>query len=87
MLIKRKTIRLIRLIRGLLSKMSFDPAIHLTDGFRREIPKQEHTMKRLSWQIWLDYMEHLNKSSPCLFSLALRTNPFNRSASLIVRES
>jgi hypothetical protein len=35
---------------------------------------------------WLDYMEHLKSSYPYLFSLALRTNPFNRNASPIVRE-
>jgi len=34
---------------------------------------------------WLEYMRHLKNSYPYLFSLALRTNPFNRSASPIVR--
>jgi hypothetical protein len=33
---------------------------------------------------WLDYMEHLHASYPYLFSLAMRTNPFDRSASPIV---
>lgn len=36
-------------------------------------------------QQWLDYMEHLKGSYPYLFSLALRTNPFNRSASPVVQ--
>ena len=35
---------------------------------------------------WLGYMEHLKGSYPYLFSLALRTNPFNRTASPVVRE-
>jgi hypothetical protein len=35
---------------------------------------------------WLGYMEHLKSSYPYLFSLALRTNPFNRTASPVVRE-
>jgi hypothetical protein len=35
---------------------------------------------------WLGYMEHLKGSYPYLFSLALRTNPFNRIASPVVRE-
>ena len=35
---------------------------------------------------WLGYMEHLKSSYPYLFSLALRTNPFNRIASPVVRE-
>ncbi len=34
---------------------------------------------------WLDYMEHLKGSYPYLFSLALRMNPFNRSASPVVQ--
>jgi len=35
---------------------------------------------------WLDYMKYLKKNYPFLFSLALRTNPFDRSASIIVTE-
>ena len=34
---------------------------------------------------WLGYMEHLKGSYPYLYSLALRTNPFNRVASPVVR--
>lgn len=33
---------------------------------------------------WLDYMHHLKRNYPYLFSLAIRTNPFNPSASVIV---
>jgi hypothetical protein len=33
---------------------------------------------------WLEYMKHLKDSYPFLFSLALRTNPFNLSASPVV---
>ncbi len=33
---------------------------------------------------WLDYMHHLKRHYPYLFSLAVRTNPFNPSASPIV---
>ncbi len=35
---------------------------------------------------WLKYMEHLKKRYPYLFSLALRTNPFDKTASPIVTE-
>jgi len=35
---------------------------------------------------WLDYMEHLNKDYPYLFSLAIRTNPFNPEVSIEVTE-
>lgn len=34
---------------------------------------------------WLAYMGHLRESYPYLFSLAARTNPFDRNASPIVR--
>jgi hypothetical protein len=33
---------------------------------------------------WLDYMKHLKTSYPYLFSLAMRTNPFDKAASPIV---
>ena len=33
---------------------------------------------------WINYMMHLKKSYPYLFSLALRTSPFNRNASALV---
>jgi hypothetical protein len=35
---------------------------------------------------WLKYMEYLKIHYPYLFSLAIRKNPFDRSASVIVRE-
>jgi len=34
---------------------------------------------------WLVYMKHLKKKYPYLFSLAMRTNPFDTNASVIVR--
>jgi len=34
---------------------------------------------------WLDYLAHLKDHYPFLFSLALRTNPFNPEASAVVR--
>ncbi|MFH1624303.1 MAG: potassium channel family protein [Pseudomonadota bacterium] len=33
---------------------------------------------------WLDYMKHLKDNYPYLFSLAMRTNPFDRDASPII---
>lgn len=35
---------------------------------------------------WLDYMEHLHEDYPYLFSLAIRTNPFNPEVSIVVTE-
>lgn len=34
---------------------------------------------------WLDYMKHLKNHHPYLFSLAMRTNPFDRTASPVVK--
>jgi hypothetical protein len=34
---------------------------------------------------WLTYMQHLKHHYPYLFSLAMRTNPFDMNASVIVQ--
>jgi hypothetical protein len=34
---------------------------------------------------WVDYMKHLKANYPYLFSLAMRTNPFDQTASVIVK--
>lgn len=34
---------------------------------------------------WVDYMRHLKNHYPFLFSLAMRTNPFDQSASVIIK--
>lgn len=34
---------------------------------------------------WLDYMSHLKSNYPYLFSLAMRTNPFDKDASPVIR--
>lgn len=34
---------------------------------------------------WIDYMQHLKKTYPYLFSLAMRTNPFDRNASVLIK--
>jgi hypothetical protein len=36
-------------------------------------------------QQWLDYMKHLKGNYPFLFSLAMRTNPFDQNASPIIQ--
>jgi hypothetical protein len=37
--------------------------------------------------LWLDYMRHLQRNYPYLFSLALRTNPFDESATPVVQST
>ncbi len=47
-------------------------------------------VKRVYGQLalqWLKYMDHLRASYPHLFSLSLRTNPFDRSATPIIQDS
>ncbi|MDH4230887.1 MAG: potassium channel family protein [Nitrospirota bacterium] len=34
---------------------------------------------------WLDYMKYLKKNYPYLFSLAIRTNPFDKNASVVLK--
>jgi hypothetical protein len=59
------------------------------------LPNADHKhligdVKRVYGQLalqWLKYMEHLKSNYPHLFSLSLRTNPFDRSATPIVQDS
>lgn len=61
----------------------------------KNLPDVDHThlggdSERVYGQLahqWVAYVEHLEDSYPYLFSLSVRTNPFDRSASPIVSES
>lgn len=70
---------------------------HLTEelesrGDMGKLPESDYThlagdMKRayiLIVREWLDYMEHLKTNYPYLFSLAMRTNPFDQDATPVV---
>jgi hypothetical protein len=72
---------------------------HLTEelesrGSMAKLPESDYThlagdMKRVYILIvreWLDYMEHLKHSYPYLFSLAMRTNPFDQDATPVVAQ-
>lgn len=58
-----------------------------------ELPASDYAhlsldMKRAYTQLvseWLDYMRYMNNRYPYLYSLAMRTNPFDKEASPIVR--
>ncbi len=71
---------------------------HLTEELTHrknlnKLPKTDHEhlagdIKRAYHQLilqWLDYMKHLKQDYPYLFSLAMRTNPFNANASVEVK--
>jgi hypothetical protein len=71
---------------------------HLTDELAhrtdlRKLPDSDYEhltgdIKRAYHQLlvqWLDYMKHLKRDYPYLFSLAMRTNPFDINASVEVK--
>jgi hypothetical protein len=71
---------------------------HLRDellhrGSLQDLPESDHKhlagdikrAYRLLVQEWLGYMKYLQAHYPYLFSLAMRTNPFDRNASVVVR--
>jgi voltage-gated potassium channel len=56
----------------------------LVESDRRHIIGDTNRAYHLLVQEWLDYMEYLKVNYPYLFSLAMRTNPFDRKASPVV---
>jgi hypothetical protein len=66
------------LLRQDISQLPESDRKHLAGDMKR-------AYKLLAHQ-WMDYMKHLKDSYPYLFSLAMRTNPFDLSASPIVNE-
>jgi hypothetical protein len=65
----------------LSARPGFDrlPAVdldHLTNDIKR--------VYRVLITEWLMYMRHLQKEYPYLFSLAMRTNPFNPAGSAVI---
>ncbi len=71
---------------------------HLTDELThrrnfKKLPKDDYKhiagdIKRAYHQLilqWLDYMKHLKENYPYLFSLAMRTNPFDANASVEIK--
>jgi len=65
--------------RGDLSRLPAADLKHLAGDMRRAY--------RTLIDEWLQYMKHLKKNYPYLFSLAIRTNPFDANASVEIRET
>lgn len=72
---------------------------HLTEELKfrediQDIPASDHNHLILDMQRvyplimveWLNYLEYLENNYPYLFSLALRTNPFDKDSSVIIKE-
>ncbi len=77
---------LLRAVFHVLEELSFRE--NLTDLPENDKAHLEGDIKRAyNFLIneWLDYMKYLKNNYPYLFSLAMRTNPFDRSASVIVK--
>ena len=64
--------------RNRISQLPAEDLKHLTNDIERVYTLLIHQ--------WLDYMQHLKKNYPYLFSLAIRINPFDPNASAIVCE-
>jgi hypothetical protein len=61
---------------------------HLTDLPETDYDHLSGDITRVYGQLvieWLSYMQHLKNNYPYLFSLAMRTNPFDANTSVIVR--
>jgi len=56
----------------------------LPDEDQKHLIKDTERVYLLLADQWLNYMKHLKKSYPYLFSMAIRTNPFNNNASPVV---
>jgi ABC-type multidrug transport system fused ATPase/permease subunit len=57
---------------------------HLTSGDREHLLADIERAYAALISEWLDYMQHLRKNYPFLFSLAWRINPFNPQASAVI---
>lgn len=62
--------------RGSMAKLPESDYAHLAGDMKR--------VYVLIVEEWLDYMEHLKNNYPYLFSLAMRTNPFDQDATPVV---
>jgi len=56
----------------------------IPDSDVAHLQKDVERVYRLLCSEWLSYMNHLKNHYPYLFSLAMRINPFDTSASVIV---
>ena len=57
---------------------------HLTPGDREHLAGDIERAYVALIAEWLDYMQHLQKNYPYLFSLAWRINPFDPEASAVI---
>ncbi|MHB8069970.1 MAG: hypothetical protein ACYDIC_18930 [Desulfobaccales bacterium] len=58
---------------------------HLSDADQEHLAGDLQRVSILLLDAWLNYMEHLKDNYPYLFSLAVRTNPFDPQASVEIK--
>jgi hypothetical protein len=69
----------------LSEELAFRPSLEgLPETDRNHIIGDIKRAYKLLMLQWLDYMKHLKTNYPYLFSLAIRTNPFNPDANVVV---
>lgn len=79
--------QLLQAVFHLTEELSYrEDLTQLPDADRTHLSGDIKRCYRMLVQQWLDYMQYLKKNYPYLFSLAMRTNPFDEGASPIVRE-
>jgi voltage-gated potassium channel len=77
---------LLRAVFHVLEELSFrDDLTDLPDSDKAHLTVDIERAYNFLINEWLDYMKYLKNNYPYLFSLAMRTNPFDRSASIIVK--
>ena len=64
-------------LRGTVTDLPCEDCIHIAGDINRAYG--------MLVREWISYMKHLKNNFPYLFSLAMRTNPFDQTASVIVR--
>jgi voltage-gated potassium channel len=78
---------LLRSVFHLAEEMAYRPEIsNLPPTDRNHLSGDIKRAYHLLVDEWLNYMKYLKDNYPFLFSLALRTNPFDKKASVIVAE-
>lgn len=77
--------RLLRAVFHLTEELGYrDDLLNLPDSDYQHLAGDIERAYRLLVHEWLEYMKYLEKNYPFLFSLAMRTNPFDLSTSPVV---
>jgi voltage-gated potassium channel len=77
---------LLRAVFHLIEELAYrNDVMESPDSDKNHLTGDIERMQNLLIDQWLDYIKHLRDDYPYLFSLAIRTNPFNEEASPIIK--